>query len=148
LTSLLWRPRRATAIEPDLLQLQSDIIGALKRPDTAQQPTDRSASNEAFIWSDRSANCEANRNEPLSYLALTHNWTRQLNGAAEGSTAPTSELARCFLRLANLDGGAFERANRYEPGLWRQLGQVLLTLELLAADEMNETSAHRSSHCF
>ena len=44
---------------------------------------------------------------------------------------PNAEIARCFPRLANLDNGTFERANRYEIALWRQVGQVLLTLDFL-----------------
>ena len=49
LASLLWRLRRATAIETGLLQLQSDIIAELKRPHEAQRkltsplPTEHSA---------------------------------------------------------------------------------------------------------
>ncbi len=35
LESLLWRRRRATAIDTGLLQLQSEIIGELARPQDA-----------------------------------------------------------------------------------------------------------------
>jgi hypothetical protein len=35
------------------------------------------------------------------------------------------------LRLANLDNGALDRLSRYETALWRQVGQVLFTLESL-----------------
>ena len=30
-------------------------------------------------------------------------------------------LGRCFLRLANLDSGEFERLSRYETAVWRQV---------------------------
>jgi hypothetical protein len=30
------------------------------------------------------------------------------------------ELTHCFLRLGNLDGGAFERLGRYNAALWKQ----------------------------
>ena len=40
-------------------------------------------------------------------------------------------IAARFLVLNRTDGGAFERLNRYETGLWRQLGQLLVTLEFL-----------------
>jgi hypothetical protein len=40
-------------------------------------------------------------------------------------------IARSFLRLATLDGGAFERLNRYEIALWRQVSQLLITLDML-----------------
>lgn len=41
------------------------------------------------------------------------------------------ELARCFLRLANLDNGIFERLGRYEAALWRQVRQTIFTLQNL-----------------
>ena len=41
---------------------------------------------------------------------------------------PTTELARCFLRLANLPNYALDRLSRYEATLWRQAGQFCLHL--------------------
>ena len=41
------------------------------------------------------------------------------------------ELARCFLRLADLDNGIFERLSRYEAALWRQVRQTIFTLQHL-----------------
>ena len=41
------------------------------------------------------------------------------------------ELARCFLRLANLPNFALDRLSRYEASLWRQAGQILYALETL-----------------
>ena len=126
LASLLWRLRRATAIETGLLQLQSDIIAELQRPHEAPEEADQSASDEVLSWSDR-----ADRNENLNRLALRYIGRSNPDGVDERSNAPNSEIARCFLRLAHLDNGAFDRANRYETALWRQVGQVLLTLDFL-----------------
>src|SRR5215208_4112740 len=42
--------------------------------------------------------------------------SRDLPGAARN-------LTYCFLRLANLDNGVFERLGRYESALWRQIMQ-------------------------
>jgi hypothetical protein len=39
-----------------------------------------------------------------------------------------TQFARCFLRLANLDNGAFERLSRYEAALWRQSCQITFAL--------------------
>jgi hypothetical protein len=39
----------------------------------------------------------------------------------------TVEIARCFLRLADVDNGAFERLGCYETALWRQVAQILFT---------------------
>jgi hypothetical protein len=38
-------------------------------------------------------------------------------------------LTYSFLRLASLDGGVFERLNRYEAGLWRQAIQIIFALD-------------------
>jgi hypothetical protein len=40
-------------------------------------------------------------------------------------------LARCFLRLADLDNGLFEQVGRYEAALWRQVRQTTFTLQQL-----------------
>jgi hypothetical protein len=133
LASLLWRLRRATAIETGLLQLQSNIIGALKQSRDAQERIGQPALNEAFICSDRrpGVNRETEQNENLGSLALNYIGTSSPDGADQRSSSPNSEIARCFLRLANFDNGAFDRANRYETALWRQVGQTLLTLDFL-----------------
>ena len=41
------------------------------------------------------------------------------------------ELAPCFVRLADLDNGIFERLGRYEAALWRQVRQAIFTLQHL-----------------
>jgi hypothetical protein len=42
---------------------------------------------------------------------------------------PNTELARCFLRLAN--HYAFDRLSRCEATLWRHVGQILFALDAL-----------------
>ena len=42
---------------------------------------------------------------------------------------PAIDLARCFLRLANLPTYPLDRLSRYEAILWRQAGQILFALE-------------------
>lgn len=43
----------------------------------------------------------------------------------------SQNIARCFVRLAGLDNGIFERFGRYEAALWRQARQTILTLQQL-----------------
>jgi hypothetical protein len=52
----------------------------------------------------------ANGSETLPTSELT---------VVDPSVDPTSELARCFLRLANLPNYALDGLNRYEATLWR-----------------------------
>jgi hypothetical protein len=49
----------------------------------------------------------------------------------ESDVPHTVELARCFLRLANLPNCALDRLSRYEATLWRQVRQTLLALDAL-----------------
>ena len=51
--------------------------------------------------------------------------------SVEPDVPHTVELARCFLRLANLPNCALDRLSRYEATLWRQLRQALLSLDAL-----------------
>jgi hypothetical protein len=37
---------------------------------------------------------------------------------------PAADIARCFLRLANLPNFAFDRLSRYEATLWRQVTSI------------------------
>ena len=41
-----------------------------------------------------------------------------------GPALSPRELTHCFLRLGNLDGGAFERLGRYNAALWKQTAQT------------------------
>ena len=49
----------------------------------------------------------------------------------EDAVSAWRELTYCFLRLANLDNGAFDRIGRYETGLWRQIAQTLVALQTI-----------------
>jgi hypothetical protein len=51
--------------------------------------------------------------------------------SVEPTVDPNAELARCFLRLANLPNYALDRLSRYEAALWRQGRQILLALDAL-----------------
>jgi hypothetical protein len=55
------------------------------------------------------------------------------SGSKSVETAPDStiDLARCFLRLANLPNFALDRLSRYEATLWRQAGRILYALDAL-----------------
>jgi hypothetical protein len=56
-----------------------------------------------------------------------------------GLTAhPSADLARCFLRLANLPNFAFDRMSRYEAALWRQIAQTLFALDTLGRRKPQE----------
>ena len=43
-------------------------------------------------------------------------------------SAATRTLTHCFLRLAHIDSGVFDRLGRYEAALWRQTVQTMFAL--------------------
>src|SRR5215467_11716870 len=51
--------------------------------------------------------------------------------SVETTPDSTIDLARCFLRLANLPNFALDRLSRYEATLWRQAGRILYALDAL-----------------
>jgi hypothetical protein len=129
LASLLWRLRRATSIETDLLRIQAEILrdrrdqtrsqGQPERPqampfrviDAAIPPRDESA--DGWNDSDRRADHRATCTFPISP-------SREI--------APR-DLAHCFQRLTNLNDAVFERLGRYETALWRQMVQTHFLLQ-------------------
>ena len=112
LASLLWRLRRANAIEADLFEIQVEALRQRQLAVATQTPDD--TVSKAFI---STASQE------------TGEW-QQSNGDQRGDEYKTSirHLTHSFLRLANLDSRAFERLNRYEAALWRQTKQTLYAL--------------------
>jgi hypothetical protein len=109
LASLLWRLRRIISIETDLLKLQSDIVHERRVLSvTPEQP----AGSGAHL-------------PPLAFEPRPEGETN-----VEDDTFPMSirDLTYCFLRLTNVDNGAFERLGRYNAALWKQTAQTLFLL--------------------
>ena len=112
LASLLWRLRRANAIEADLFEIQAEALRGrhLAVPARPQKP-DRSCEVQADA-DDHAGEWRGADGDPLvtDYKSSIRN------------------LTNTFLRLAKQDSRAFARLNRYEAALWRQTKQTLLAL--------------------
>ena len=130
LASLLWRIRRATAIETDLLQIQAEILEdrryTLKTANEAEHShsvvyrvlrttTRRDAYNVTGSRGDRQRKQVDDQSDSIE-------------ASSDNPVSHSRDLTCCFLRLANLDSGVFERLGRYETALWRQIVQTLLAL--------------------
>jgi hypothetical protein len=114
LASLLWRLRRIISIETDLLRIQSDIVRerrAVFRVPSAQEEH----ALPSFVV-DLEQEEEGSEGE---------------HRASPRSASPISvrDLTCCFLRLSNVDNGAFERLGRYNAALWKQTAQTLFLLQ-------------------
>jgi hypothetical protein len=103
LASLLWRLRRIIAIETDLFQIQAEILRDRRH---AVATLHGKLLDQPEVLTPAEADCISCNGPALSPRELTH----------------------CFLRLGNLDGGAFERLGRYNAALWKQTAQTLLLL--------------------
>jgi hypothetical protein len=123
LASLLWRLRRATAIETDLLRIQAEILRDRRQARSADWSKDPAPPILAAV-SDMQGN--DNEREPWRADRIGHQDATQLEPLPPVNSA--RQLTLCFQRLANFDNGVFERLGRYEAALARQ---ALKTLYLL-----------------
>jgi hypothetical protein len=132
LASLLWRIRRATGIETDLLQIQAEILRD-RRQARDVSPTKPEPEPQSIVylkthrpsqgdhWEDGCGHYDDQPN-------ITDDQFDQLDGAPNAPVGPSRELTYCFMRLANLDNGLFERLGRYEAAIWRQTVQTIFAL--------------------
>jgi hypothetical protein len=119
LASLLWRLRRATTMETGLLEMQAEHL----RESRPRMPEDSGESLDALL---RRANwVAADGGQALDGIP---NSARGLPTSTPLPVDPRPNLARCFLRLADLPNCALDRLSRYEAVLWRQAAQILFAL--------------------
>jgi hypothetical protein len=124
LASLLWRIRRATAIETDLLQIQAEILeGRRYTLETANEAEHRvlrtTTRRDAYNFTGPRGDGQRKQVDDQS---------DSVEASSDNPVTHSRDLTCCFLRLANLDSGVFERLGRYETALWRQIVQTLLAL--------------------
>jgi hypothetical protein len=124
LASLLWRLRRATTMETGLFEIQAEHLREFRRGHQTQ-PMSREIIYPGFGRAD-SVDSDLDR----ASLGTT-NGTQDLASSGCQSVDPAIDLARCFLRLANLPSYPLDRLSRYEAVLWRQAGQILFALDAL-----------------
>jgi hypothetical protein len=127
LASLLWRLRRATTMETGLFEIQADHLNGFRQTHQLLP-----ASREVVYPMFRQTDSNSYDRDPAS-PGITNATTMSSPGPKSvGPAFDTSvELARCFLRLANLPNFALDRLSRYEATLWRQAGRILHALDAL-----------------
>jgi hypothetical protein len=127
LASLLWRLRRATSIETDLLRIQAEILK--DRRDQARSPPQPERPQAiAFRVIEVSRFGSADDWNDSDYGAVDHQAARTVP-ISPRPDIPPRDLALCFQRLAIFDNGLFERLGRYETALWRQMVQTVFMLQ-------------------
>jgi hypothetical protein len=125
LASLLWRLRRALAIETGLLEIQA---AALIQPSDSG-PETQCAAHAPF------AQLKSGSRERALFPAMPASQPKiapQCDGTPSDAGGPASgELAGCFLRLVNLPSLPLDRISRYERSLWQQALQTMRALQEL-----------------
>src|SRR6516165_10786346 len=138
LANLLWRLRRASAIETGLFETQGEFLLAQQRQSSgcgqpgAVQTAARLNGHGKMPGSNGPHEPPASDREPLS--------TSMHPPLEPGSKSRA--IAQRFLRLSNLDPSLFDRVGRYEARLWRQAAQTIWTLDALRRPP--PTTARRS----
>ena len=125
LASLLWRLRRATAIESGLFKIQARYLlqfrAKRRQAHQKRQNIIDGMYGRALATED---NMRQNEDQPAGSLdtALRSN---------VDSADQSDDLTRSFVRLTNLPTYPLDRLSRYEATLWRQACQILFTLRCL-----------------
>jgi hypothetical protein len=123
LASLLWRLRRATAIESGLFKIQAKHLLQFcqRRQAHQEQKIIDSLSRYAV---DTKYSIQQDQHAPTSAL---NRGSPSIGEPAD----PSDDLTRAFVRLSNLPTYPLDRLSRYEATLWRQACQILFTLRCL-----------------
>jgi hypothetical protein len=114
LASLLWRLRRATAIESGLFKIQARHLLQFRRRRQAIDGVYRNAlaTEEVMQQDDETSRGTVDPGPPSTIEPAD----------------PSDDLTRSFVRLSNLPTYPLDRLSRYEATLWREACQVLFTL--------------------
>jgi hypothetical protein len=115
LASLLWRVRRATAIETGLFGIHTEHLRRFRR---IRDPVSPEPIHPTYGL--RSSD---ELPKPDALLEIVPD--------SLGQSESSVDIARTFLRVANLPNFAIDRLSRYETTLWRQVAQVLYVLDSL-----------------
>jgi hypothetical protein len=128
LASLLWRLRRASAIETGLFEIQAELLPTRRenfsrgpgQPATLHTATQANGHKIAPGWNGQD-DPPASNQEPLSTAMRPPlpPWSQ------------SSAITQCFLRLSKLDPTLLDRVGSYEARLWRQAAQTIWTLEAM-----------------
>ena len=124
LASLLWRLRRATAIESGLFKIQARHLLDFRQRRLAHRKRQNIIDN---ICRDAAGTEDTRQTEDKANASL------DIGSRSTVETAHHSDdLTRSFVRLANLPTYPLDRLSRYEATLWRQACQILFTLRCLS----------------
>ena len=129
LASLLWRLRRAIAIETGLFEIQSERLLAC-RQDPSRAPGELMTLPTPPRANRHSKVPRSNNGSPDRPASDPEQRSRSERPPL-GPWSKSRTLAQCFLALSNLDPTLLDRVGSYEARLWRQAAQTIWTLEAM-----------------
>ena len=133
LASLLWRLRRATAIESGLFQIQAQILQERRGlRESSAAPSSRAAEAVRRILATAQGHMVEGRPAGANGSKAVGRTVGPAIRTVVGCKTAPIDLAQCFLRLANLNNDVFQRIGGYEAALWKQTAQTLLLLANVA----------------
>ena len=125
LASLLWRLRRATAIESGLFKIQAKhVLQFRQRRKTHHEPLKIIDSTHR---TDVAAEKDSRRDDDEPSSSTPDPSSQSTLQPAD----PIGDITQSFVRLSNLPTYPLDRLSRYEATLWRQACQILFTLRCL-----------------
>jgi hypothetical protein len=122
LASLLWRLRRATAIETGLFKVQALHLLQFRQRRRHRRDDQRAPETKCGALIESDTNLGPERAERS---------TGYEDGLPMQQVTECDDLTTTFLRLTNLPSCPLDRLNWYEAALWRQAGQTLVILQTL-----------------
>jgi len=134
LASLLWRLRRASAIETGLFEIQGELLLVSRQAPShgpcqlGTHPIPTRVNGHTKGPGSDGRRHPASDQEPLP--------------TSVGPLGPCSKaetIAQCFLGLSNLDPTLLDRVGRYEARLWRQAAQTLWTFDAMRRPQPAQT---------
>ena len=127
LASLLWRLRRASAIETGLFEIQGELLSARQQGRTRGPGESPTLQTHIQANGHKIAFGSNGRDDPPADQ-------ERLSTSMRPPRAPYSKsraIAQCFLRLSNVDPTLLDRVGSYEARLWRQAAQTIWTLDAM-----------------
>ena len=124
LASLLWRLRRATAIESGLFKIQARHLLEFRQRRLAHRKRQKIIDNICRGAAGTEEDTRQNEDEATASLDIGSRSTVE-------TAQQSDDLTRSFVRLSNLPTYPLDRLSRYEATLWRQACQILFSLQCL-----------------
>ena len=123
LASLLWRLRRATAIEGGLFKIQAQHLLDFRQRRQAHQERQKIIDNVYRLALSADGDAPQHDHE--------HSACLESDSLMHADADQKDDLTRSFVRLSNLPTYPLDRLSRYEATLWRQACQILSSLQRL-----------------